>query len=188
MEAASKIRRLEEEEKEKEERNAQQKAKQDARDRSKSSKAGTTAMHACNPLQMEIVTRRVKEAAASSGTYEEALLLAGQDIKGMSKNPFLDTCTLIECEQSVDHIETFVDCKQFWARCIGCSDRLINGYYICKGCLHSAWCSMKCYNADTARHVKVWSVYIFALKHLHRDWFPSGSLYITHAHMGSYVH
>ena len=187
MQAETRRRQLKEDEEEREGRKAQQQAKEDARNRSMSSKAGTFEIHACDALQHETVMRRVKQAADSAGTYDEALRLAGQDIKDMSANPFLGECIPIEDEVCVDHLELYKDCQQFWACCLKCSTRLVRGYYICKGCLHSAWCSMECYNADTARHVQVWIVYICTLENLHCAWLPRGSFHITHTHLGTYM-
>ena len=41
-----------------------------------------------------------------------------------------------------------------WKYCFKCVARLISEYFICKGCLHVAWCSEACHAADKERHVK----------------------------------
>jgi len=122
------------------------------------SKAGTTEVRGMTALHNEMIQRRLKEAYASGKDEAEALQLAAEDIKQMLSEPGVQEYTVLKLVDTTNHLEIDADQQKMWASCanLKCSLRLVKGYFICKGCIHAAWCCTECYEAHKEDHKKVW--------------------------------
>ena len=120
-------------------------------------KAGTSERRDINALQHEMVARRLKEASASGNDEEEALRLAAEDMHHMMSDPAIASYSLLKLNTRVSHVAVDTAYQTMWASCSNptCSLRLTNGYFICKGCIHAAWCCVKCYEAHKDDHTEV---------------------------------
>jgi len=121
-------------------------------------KAGTRVIRDLDALHHEMVARRLNQASASGHDEEEALRLAAEDIQQTMSDPAVASYSVLNLSTRVSYVGVEAAYKTMWASCSNpkCSLRLDKGYFICKSCIHAAWCCVKCHEAHKEDHTKVW--------------------------------
>ena len=126
-----------------------------ARNAHKLERAGTTHAFRANAIQQELIERRTKGMMLGTPDHQHALLLAAEDMKGSYFASNVSEYRLAFTRYNLQHLVVPKEFSSLWAHCFKCADRLVNGYFICKGCLHVAWCSEACHEADKELHKQV---------------------------------